>query len=142
VLAYVIAALVAVQAAVVVWAIAGLGAWIEDGGVLDAATMESEEATFTEGIGFGLHFLGGTILIPLAALALLIVSFFAKVPKGPVWAAATLGLVVLQVVLGMTAGGLPLLGLLHGLNALALFTVAGFAARQAGTPRPVVAPAT
>ena len=42
VLAYLVAAEVAVQAMVMVWFMAGLGKWVEGGGVLDKAAMESE----------------------------------------------------------------------------------------------------
>jgi heme A synthase len=136
VLAYLIAALVAVQSAVMVYAVAGLGKWVDDGGVLDSASMESEESLFTEDIGFFLHFLNGTLLIPLVALVLVIVSFFARVPRGVVWALSVFGLVVLQVALGILGHGLTVFGLLHGLNALVLFTVALVAARKARSPAP------
>src|SRR5262245_30288710 len=45
------------------------------------------------------HSITGSTLIPLAALVLLIVSFFAKVPGGVKWAAIVFGLVVVQVLL-------------------------------------------
>src|SRR5215207_9748131 len=41
VLAYIVAAEVAVQAMVMVWAIAGLGVWVDSGGVFDKSIMES-----------------------------------------------------------------------------------------------------
>ena len=44
VLAYLVAAEVAVQAMVMVWAIAGLGKWVDGGGVFDKAVIESEGA--------------------------------------------------------------------------------------------------
>ncbi len=131
VLAYLIALEVAIQAAVMVYAIAGLGLWVaEDGGVLDQASFESGESLFPEMIGLILHGMNGMMVIPALAVLLLVVSFFAKVPRGPVWAAAVLGLVVLQVALGLGGHTLPFLGMLHGLNALALFTVAFLAARR------------
>ncbi len=40
VLAFLIALEVMVQAAVMVWGIAGLGIWVDDGGVLDKQTFE------------------------------------------------------------------------------------------------------
>lgn len=145
VLAYLIAVLVAVQAAMIAFAVSGLGKWVDEGGVLDRAAMEQqEESLFAEEIGFAIHgFFNGLVLIPLVALILLIVSFFAKVPRGIALAATVLGLVVLQVLLGMFSrgAGLPVLGLLHGLNALVLFTVAVVAARSARSPAPTQAPA-
>jgi len=46
VLAYLVAAEVAIQAMAVVWAIAGLGKWVDGGGVLDKAVMESDASPF------------------------------------------------------------------------------------------------
>ena len=40
VLAYLVAAEVAIQAMVMVWGIAGLGKWVDGGGVLDKAVFE------------------------------------------------------------------------------------------------------
>jgi hypothetical protein len=63
----------------------------------------------------------------------LVVSFFARVVGGTRWALYILGLIVLQVVLGVSQGEVPLLGLLHGANALAIFAVAVLTARRAKT---------
>ncbi len=133
VLAYLVAALVVVQAAAIAWALSGLTSWVADGGTLDAAAMESEDVLFDEVAGFIVHGVNGMMLIPLVALVLLIVSFFAKVPKGVAWAGGVLGLVVVQVLLGMFSSGLPLAGLLHGANALVLFVAALQAGRLART---------
>jgi hypothetical protein len=131
VLAYVIAALVVVQSAAIVFAIAGLGIWVEEGGVLDAATMESEP-TFTGALGFMIHGMNGMMLIPLLALALLVVSFFAKTPGAVRNSAIVLGLVVLQVALGLFGHENAYIGMLHGVNALVLFAAALHTGRQAG----------
>lgn len=131
VLAYLVAALVVVQAAAIAWALSGLTSWVADGGTLDAAAMESEDVLFDEVAGFIVHGVNGMMLIPLVALVLLIVSFFAKVPRGVAWAGGVLGLVVVQVLLGMFSSGLPLAGLLHGANALVLFVAALQAGRLA-----------
>ena len=56
--------------------------------------------------------------------------FFAKIPGGIVWALITLGTVVVQVLLGLSAHALPALGMLHGIVALALFGVALTAAQR------------
>ena len=134
-LAFMIAALVVAQAASVAWAFFGLTNWIDDGGVVNKEYLESEGGgDFVAEWGFALHmFFVGFLLIPLTSLVLLIVSFFAKVPRGVAMAASIFGLVVLQVII------LPELsrsvgsgfGALHGLNALVLMGVAYMAGRRA-----------
>ncbi len=124
-LAYVIAAGVVVQAAVMVYAISGLGNFIDEGGVLDKAAREASmegQAMFPEEVGFMLHFFNGAMIIPILAILLLIASFFAKIRGAWKWALAVLLLVALQITLGMS--GVPFLGALHGVNALILFSVA------------------
>lgn len=74
-----------------------------------------------------LHAVFGEMVIPLLALLLLIVSFFAKVPRGVPLALAVLGLVVLQFLLALLSFEAPVVGLLHGINAFAIAGVAGYA---------------
>ena len=131
VLAFLVAGLVVVQAAAIAYAVFGLTTWVEEGGTLDKAAMESEDTTFDGLVGFIIHGINGTMLIPLIALILLIVSFFAKVPGGVKWAAFILVAVIVQVALGIFAHELPGLGALHGLNALILFGLAVMAGMQA-----------
>lgn len=131
VLAYAIAVLVLVQAATIAWAMAGLTHWIAGGGVADKALMESEDAPFGEVLGFMIHGMSGMMVIPVVGLLLLIVSFLARVPGGVVWAALTVGLIVVQALLGLMLHGTPSLGFLHGLNALLLFGTAVLAGRRA-----------
>ncbi len=133
-LAHSIAGLVAFQAAVMVFAIAGLYNWITDGNTLTESVMEDQSLDFTGSIGFMLHGVAGMMLIPLVALVLLIVSFFAKVEGGVKWAGIVLLLVVLQVALGIFGHETPYSGLLHGLNALVLFSVAVQAGRRVSAP--------
>jgi Family of unknown function (DUF6220) len=130
VLAYVVAAEVVVQAMAMVFGIAGLGKWIDGGGVFDKAVMESDESPFPEVIGFAVHGINGMMIIPAIALLLLVSSFFAKVPGGVRWAALVLLLVVVQITLGLLGHAIPALGALHGLNALLLFTSAIYTARR------------
>ena len=134
VLAYLVAIEVAVQAMVMVYAIAGLGKWVDTGGVLDKATFESAfeggETPFTEFIGLVVHGINGMLVIPALALALLIVSFFTRLPGAAKWAGLVLLFVVLQVALGLLGHAIPAAGGLHGLNALALFSVAFYAAHR------------
>jgi hypothetical protein len=130
VLAYLIALEVVIQAAAIAFAVAGLGKWIMEGGVLDAAAMESESSGFTEEVGFMIHGINGQMIVPLIALLLLISSFFAKIPGGVMWAGLVLATVVVQVLLGIFGHGAPVLGLVHGVVAFALFTFAVVAARR------------
>jgi len=139
VLAHTIAGLVAFQAAVMVFAISGLVIWIDEGNSLSKSTMESEP-DFLGAIGFMLHFFGA-VLIVLLALVLVIISFFSKVPGGPKWAGLVLLVAVLQFALGIFGHETPWSGLLHGLNALVLFSVALMAGRRAATvPADVASP--
>ena len=111
VLAYVVAAEVVVQAMAMVFAIAGLGKWVDGGGVLDKAVMESDESPFPEVIGFAVHGINGMMIVPAIALLLLVSSFFAKVSGAVKWAAVVLLLVVVQVTLGLA--GTPSLPSAH-----------------------------
>jgi hypothetical protein len=125
VFAYLVALGVVVQAAMMVWAIAGLGIWVDkDGGVLDKAAIESEDSLFPEMTGFIVHSIDGMMIIPALALILLILSFFAHVPGGVMWAGLVLLAVVVQVTLGLFGHELAFLGMLHGINALILFSLA------------------
>ena len=129
VLAYLIAAEVVIQAAAIAYAVFGLGAWIEGGGVMDKAAMESDSADFAGVGGFALHGINGEMVVPLLALILLVVSFFTGMRGAAKWAGIVVGLVALQILLGVFGDGLPLLGILHGANALVLLVVAVVAAR-------------
>jgi hypothetical protein len=136
VLAWIVAVEVLVQAAAISYAIFGFGKWIQEGGVLDKSVMESQVSAFPEEVGFMVHGLNGMMVVPVLAVLLLIVSFFAKVPRGVALAGGVVGLTALQVLLGMFGHGIPALGLLHGVNALALFTVAVIARRATPTAGP------
>ena len=110
VLAWIIAVEVLLQAAAITYAVFGLGKWIQEGGVLDKSVMESEVSAFPEEVGFMVHGINGQMIVPVVAVLLLIVSFFAKVPRGVVLAGTVVGLVALQVVLGMFAHDIPVAG--------------------------------
>ena len=130
VIAYLIAAEVVIQAAAIAYAVFGFFKYVDDGAVIDKATQESGE-TFDGLVGFIVHGINGSMIVPLLALVLFVVSFFAKVSGGVKWAGILLGLVVVQVLLGMFAHELPALGAVHGLNALAVFIVALLAGHRA-----------
>jgi hypothetical protein len=133
VLAHLVAILVAIQAMAAVYAIAGLGKWIDGGGVADKAAFESDDP-FPEVVGFAVHAINGMMIIPVIALALLIISFFARVAGGVRWAVIVLVLVVVQIALGIFGHDVPALGALHGLNALVLFSAALQAGRNSRKP--------
>jgi hypothetical protein len=130
---YLIAAEVVIQAAAIALAVFGLGKWIEDGGTLNKAVMENDDTSIDGVIGFAIHGINGTMIIPILGLVFLIISFFAKVPGGVKWASITFGLIVLQVLLGMFAHAVYALGVLHGINAFAVMGVAASAAARAKT---------
>lgn len=144
ILAIIICVEVVIQAMAMVFAVAGLGIWVEDGGVLDKAAFESDDLSFTGVGGFMLHGINGMMVIPLLGLVLLIVSFFAKLPGGIRIAAIVLAAIVVQVLLGIFGHSSAYIGALHGLNAFILFGSAMYAARLArtadeGAPRSPVA---
>ena len=62
---------VSTAAAAIAYAIFGLGAWIQSGGVMDKAAMESEASAFTGDGGFPLHGINGEIVFPVLVLILL-----------------------------------------------------------------------
>lgn len=138
VLAYLICALVAVQAAMHAWASAGLTSYIFGGGVID---MNSEAPPpVPEFAGIIVHGMNGMYVIPLVTLSLLVVSFFTKNRRAVIFAAVLLVLVVLQVTLGLLGHGITFLALLHGLNALAIFGTAITAGRLIGRAPQTSAP--
>jgi len=122
VLAMLVALGVAVQVAVVAWGWFAVLHKVDDGGtfVKDGDTAGMQAHAF---IGF--------MIMPTLALLLLIVSFFAKIPGGVTWALIVFGDAVLQIVLALVSGPAPIVGMLHGLNALALAAVASIAMRKA-----------
>jgi len=141
VLAWIVAAEVVVQAGAMALGIAGLGKWVDHGGVFDSSVMESDERAFPEVVGIMVHGLNGSIVVPALALILVVVSFFAHVPGGVKWAAAVFGLVFVQVNLGFAGHDLPFAGGLHGMNALAVFATALHTARRAKVRPPAPAEA-
>lgn len=138
ILAYLVAAAVAFQAASIAYALFALGSWVEKGGVLDKAAMEGGGGVGGEG-GLAAHGYGA-MAVALFGLVLLITSFFAKIPGGVKWAAIVFGLIVLQWVLGFLSFGVPGLGILHGINALAILAVAMMAGMRAGRATRSAAP--
>ena len=139
VLAYALAIEVIVQAMAIAYGLAGLGKWIDDNHVLTKHIWDSDKPKFTGVGGLAVHSLNGIMLIPVITLALLIVSFFAKVPDGTRRALILFGLVVLQAVLGFALHGVPFIALLHVLNAFGIMAMAFIAGYRTPKTDPVPA---
>ena len=126
VLAGLIALGVLVQAASVAFG------WFDALSAIDAGTVI--DGNYEGNIGHVLHGMVGMLAIPLLGLILLILSFFAtkSVPQGRKWAGIVFGVIVLQVALAFAAFSAPIIGALHGINALVLL---GAAARAGALTR-------
>jgi hypothetical protein len=133
VLANLIALGVVIQAAVIAYA------WFDALNVMDDGTVIDKNY---DNAGMTSHSVLGTMVIPLIALVLLVLSFFARIPGGVTWAAITFGVMAIQVVLAFVSFSAPIVGILHGLNAFALAAVASIAARRAGQAAKPVAGAS
>jgi heme A synthase len=129
VLAFLIAGLVTLQASFIALNTYGMFKWVDDGSSLTKSVLEGDWE-WDGAIGAMLHGIVGMTVIPLLALILLIVSFFAKVAGGVKWAAFLFLAVVVQVVIGIVAFSIPYVGALHGLNAFLIFGLAVMAAMR------------
>jgi hypothetical protein len=134
ILARIIAILVVIQAMTMVFAVSGFFNWIDDGNTADKSVLESWQDNppdFVGSLGFLIHGVSGMNAIPALALLLLIVSFFAKVARGIVFALVVVLSTALQIFMGIAAHSNPALGLIHGFNAFILFGAALAAAQAA-----------
>lgn len=144
ILAYVLAGLVVIQTMSIAYAMAGVFHWVDkDGGVLDSAVYNSwdeERPTFQGSGGYGLHAISGQMLIPVIAIAFLVVSLFAakQVQGAAKRAAILLGMVILQVVLGLTSHDTVALAPLHALNGLGILGMALASGQKAREAAPAV----
>jgi heme A synthase len=132
VLAFAIAALVAIQAAAIGYAVFAQLNWIDGGGTVDKASIDSAPGT----AAYIFHALDGGVVL-LIALALLVVSFFAKIPQGVRWAVIVLVTTIVQIALGTLSHMLAPIGAVHGAVALVLFGVAVMAAMRSRRPAAV-----
>lgn len=140
--------LVVVQAADLAFGFFGVGAWVENGHSLTKSALEDNTSGITGEAGLALHSVIGQFLIPLVAVILFAISFFARIEGGVRWAGLILGDVVLQVLLAFVSFGVPSVGMLHGLNAFVLFWLGMMAAaaatrsirQDASDVAPIVAP--
>lgn len=124
-IAHTIAVCVVLQATWIALATFVLISDVDDGKVID----KNYEGNFAN----GLHGIFGMMVMPLLAIALLIVSFLAKIPGGSKWAGFVLLAVVVQIVLGFVAFGVPAVGALHGINAFIVLGLALITGRRVAT---------
>jgi heme A synthase len=136
ILAFAIAAMVAIQAGAIGYQVFAQLHWIGEGGTLDEAALNSG-APGTGAMIF--HALGAGVVL-LLSLALLIVSFFAKISQGVRWALIVLACTIVQIALGVLSRMLAPTGAVHGAVALVLFGVAVMAAMRARKPAAVEEP--
>lgn len=122
VIAYLIVAGVAVQAASLALATFGVIHDSEAGQVIDQ--------NYVPNVGATIHGLDGMYVIPALAIALLIVSFFAKVSRGTMWALLVILAVAVQIFLAFMAFAVEAVGALHGLNAIIVLGLAAIAATR------------
>lgn len=136
-LARTIGVLVAIQAALIVFAISGLFHWIDEGGVVDNATVDGWQdtpPTFTGAIGHFLHSVIGERVFPVVVLLFLIVGFLVKTKPLVIFPIVIAVLTGVQIYAGMQGDAIPYLGLVHGLNAFLIFGAATAAAMTAKKP--------
>ncbi len=124
----VLAILIAVAVALQVASIA-LAGFTEAKDAENGTTIGADYSNF----GQTYHSIAGTA-IGVLALILLIVSFLTDLPRGRSLAGIVVGLVALQFVLAVVSFGVPAIGVLHGINGLAIAGVAGAASRRAAEP--------
>lgn len=112
--------------------------WFKTLNDLDSGSLTSIDKNYDGNVGHTIHAIDGQMVIPVIGLILLIVSFFAarSVAQARKWAGIVFGLIVLQVVLAFIGFGVPIVGALHGINAL---IVLGAAVRAMGLASPPVA---
>jgi len=86
---------------------------------------------------FNAHGLVGTLIV-LVMLILLIVAAAGRIgPQQTKFVGLIFALGVLQYILGVVSTSAPVVGLLHGLNALAIFSTSGMLAHRTWTARAV-----
>jgi hypothetical protein len=120
-LALLVALGVVAQAAAIAYA------WFAVIGDLEAGSVLTDD--FEGNAGHAAHGIVGMMVIPLAALLLLVVSPFTKVRGASKRAGLVLLAVVAQVVLAIVSFSAAAVGALHGVNALVVLGAALLAAR-------------
>ena len=130
-LALLVALGVLVQAATIAFGVFHMINDVEGGAVIDSTYDSSTNP------GLMTHSTGALVVGGLAIL-LLLSCFFVRFPGAKRWAVWTFVAVLAQWAFGIFAFNAPAVGLLHGANALAIFSLALLAARAAGRASDVV----
>lgn len=118
---WLIAGATIVQAAVMVFAVAGLFAYLGGGGTVSVTTAPD---VFPESVGITIHILLAYYFFPIAGLGVVVIAAFTK-RRLAIWMAALLfALILLEWYLGVTGYSAPVAGLLHGANGLIIFGLA------------------
>ena len=113
---------------VLVQAAAVAGGWF--GTINDVDGGAVVDKNYEGNIGHAVHGIVGMTVMPLLAIALLVVAFFTKLAGAVKWAGFTLLAVAVQITLAFIAFGVPVVGALHGLNAFVIFGCAAYAGRK------------
>jgi hypothetical protein len=131
ILNYLLSLEVLIQAAVIAWFAFGVSKYADDHGSISHDKLE--DGGFNGSAGLAIHAVNGFMIVPLIALALLVVSFFARIPGGVRLAVITFAMVVVQAfVLPALSESAPAVGMLHGALALGILAVSIVGARMAG----------
>jgi len=126
--AHTIAGCVLLQATFIAWAMFGLRHDLDDG-----ATVTKD---YDGNAGWVLHGVFGSLIIPLLAIALLVVALRLKRPDATRFAAILLGMVIVQAVLGYVGEAAPIVGALHGALALGIMGISVIAGTRIGRSAP------
>lgn len=110
-------------------ALTSLGVFWDEHSVEHGKALDDD--SYMNNAGFGIEWLVGHAIVPLLAIALLVAAFRAGVSGGVRRSLLILAAAILTVVLGAVAAKVPALGILYGLNLVALLGLAGLAARDA-----------
>lgn len=108
---------------------------VDGGQSVDKAYLEDGDGW---NIGHVLHGMVGLMVMTVLGLALLIVSFLARIDGGVKWAALVFLAIVVQVALAFVSFGVPAIGALHGINAFVVLALAELAARRSRVPDTLV----
>jgi hypothetical protein len=117
-IAHLISLFIVVQAATVAWGIFTMFNAVGDGN-----TLPDEFP-----LGAMLHGTFGMYVLPVLALALVVVSLLAR--SGVKWALLVLAAVVVQVLIAFVSFGVPVLGILHGMLPFGILALAEIGARS------------
>ncbi|WP_104162438.1 hypothetical protein [Cryobacterium sp. N22] len=130
IICHIIAACVVIQAAVIAWS-----TFV----ILNATGEGPAVSEDNVPVGFLVHSVVGQMVIPVLALALLVVALIAR--AGIMWSVWLLVAVLVQVFLGYSSFELPGLGLIHGINAFVVLGLAEIGARAVGSGAKTAVPA-